>query len=90
MGKCEICNYYHSQLLTPCQRKYSTIEKEALAILKCINRMRSFLLGRDIIIMIDHCPLCNIMTKTVNNARVDRISNFIQEYDIVKVIHING
>ena len=24
--------YYHSQLMTPCQRKYSTIEKEALAI----------------------------------------------------------
>ncbi|CAF3963140.1 unnamed protein product, partial [Rotaria sordida] len=82
--------YYHSQLLTPCERKYSTIEKEALAIFKCINRMRSFLLGRDIIIMTDHCPLCNIMTKTVNNARVDRISNLIQEYNIIQVLHING
>ncbi|CAF4847954.1 unnamed protein product, partial [Rotaria sp. Silwood2] len=51
--------YYHSQLLTPCERKYRTIEKEALAIFKCINRMRSFLFGRDIIIMTDHCPLCN-------------------------------
>ena len=82
--------YYHSQLLTPCERKYSTIEKEALAIYKCINRMRSFLLGREIIIMTDHCPLCNIMTKTVNNARVDRIANLIQEYNIVQVIHIKG
>ncbi|CAF4432119.1 unnamed protein product [Rotaria sp. Silwood2] len=82
--------YYHSQLLTPCERKYSTIEKEALAIFKCINRMRSFLLGRDIIIMTDHCPLCNIITKTVNNARVDRISNLIQEYNIIQVLHING
>ncbi|CAF3032550.1 unnamed protein product [Rotaria sp. Silwood2] len=82
--------YYHSQLLTPCERKYRTIEKEALAIFKCINRMRSFLFGRDIIIMTDHCPLCNIITKTVNNARVDRISNLIQEYNIIQVLHING
>ena len=82
--------YYHSQLLTPCQRKYSTIEKEAVAIFKCITRMRSLLLGRDIIIMTDHCPLCNIMSKTVNNARVDRISNLIQEYNIIQVLHIHG
>ena len=82
--------YYHSQLLTPCERKYSTIEKEALAIYKCINRMRSFLLGRDIIIMTDHCPLCHIMKKTVHNARVERIAHLIQEYNIVQVQHING
>ena len=81
--------YYHSQLLTPCQRKYSTIEKEALAIFKCITRMRSLLLGRDIIIMTNHCPLYNIMSKTVNNARVDRISNLIQEYNIIQVLHIH-
>jgi hypothetical protein len=31
--------YYHSQLMTPCQRRYSTIEKEALAIYKCFERM---------------------------------------------------
>ena len=81
--------YYHSQLLTPCQRKYSTIEKEALALYKCFVRMRLLLLGRQITITTDHCPLCHIMTKTVNNARVDRITILIQEYNIDKVIHIN-
>jgi hypothetical protein len=30
------------------------------------------------------------MTKTVNNARVDRIANLIQEYNIEQVIHISG
>ena len=82
--------YYHSQLLTPCERKYSTIEKEALAIYKCVVRMRPLLLGRQITIMTDHCPLCHIMTKTVNNVRVARIATLIQEYNIDKVIHING
>jgi hypothetical protein len=82
--------YYHSQLMTQCERKYSTIEKEALAIYKCFERMRPFLLGRNIILMTDHCPLCHIMEKTVNNARVDRITHLIQEYNIDKVIHIKG
>ncbi|CAF1458242.1 unnamed protein product [Rotaria sordida] len=82
--------YYHSQLMTPCERKYSAIEKEALAIYKCFARMRTFLLGRNIILRTDHCPLCHIMEKTVRNARVDRITHLIQEYNIDKVIHING
>ena len=82
--------YYHSQLLTSCERKYSTIEKEALAIYKCFARMRPLLLGRQITIMTDHCPLCHIMNKTVKNARVDRIATLIQEYNIDKVVHING
>lgn len=82
--------YYHSQLLSSCQRKYSTIEKEALAILKCFERMRPYLLGRNIILMTDHCPLCSIMTKTVHNNRVARISTLIQEYNITQVLHIKG
>ncbi|CAF3349874.1 unnamed protein product [Rotaria sp. Silwood1] len=82
--------YYHSQLMTQCERNYSAIEKEALAIYKCFDRMRSFLLGRNIIVMTDHCPLCHLMEKTVKNARVDRITHLIQEYNIDKVIHIKG
>ena len=82
--------YYHSQLMTPCERKYSAIEMEALAIYKCFERMRPFLLGRTITLMTDHCPLCHIMEKTVKNARVDRITHLIQEYNIEKVLHIEG
>ena len=82
--------YYHSQLMTPYERKYSTIEKEALAIYKCFARMRTFLLGRSIIIRTDHYPLCHIMEKTVRNATVDRITHLLQEYNIGKIIHIRG
>ncbi len=76
--------------MTPREPKYSTIEKEALATYKCFVPMRPLLLGRSIIIMTDDCPLCHIITKTVNNARVDRIANLIQEYNIEQVIHISG
>ena len=44
--------------------------------------MRTYLLGRNIILRTDHCPLCYIMEKTVRNARVDRITHLIQEYNI--------
>ncbi|CAF4138428.1 unnamed protein product [Rotaria sp. Silwood2] len=82
--------YYHSQLMTTCEKKYSAIEKEALAIYKCLERMRSFVLGRNIVIMTDHCPLCYIMHKSIKNARVNRITHLIQEYNIDKIVHIRG
>lgn len=82
--------YYHSQVLTPCERRYSAIEKEALAIYKCFNRMRPYLLGRTIIVKTDHCPLCNIMKKTIRNPRVERITQLLQDYNIEQIIHVRG
>lgn len=82
--------YYHSQVTSSTQRRYDPIELEALAIWMCFQRMRSYLLGRSIIIYTDHCPLCNMMNSTVKNRRVDRISILLQEFNIEKVIHIKG
>ncbi|CAF1521778.1 unnamed protein product [Rotaria sordida] len=82
--------YYHSQITSPTQRRYDPIELEALAIWACFRRMRSYLLGRSIIIYTDHCPLCNMMNTSVKNRRVDRISMLLQEYNIEKIIHIKG
>ena len=82
--------YYHSQIMSSCERKYSAIEKEALAIYKCFDRMRSFLLGRSIIVMTDHCPLCYIMQTTLKNTRVNRITLLLQEYNIDKILYIRG
>ena len=82
--------YYHSQMISSTQRRYDPIELEALAIWMCFQRMRSYLLGKSIIIYTDHCPLCNMMNSTVKNRRVDRISILLQEYNIDKVIHIKG
>lgn len=82
--------YYHSQVTSSTQRRYDPIELEALAIWLCFQRMRSYLLGRSVIIYTDHCPLCNMMTSSVKNRRVDRISILLQEYNIEKIIHIKG
>ena len=82
--------YYHSQITSRTQRKYDPIELEALAIWACFQRMRSYLMGRSIIVYTDHCPLCNMMNKSVKNRRVDRISILLQEYNIEKIVHIKG
>ncbi|CAF0988774.1 unnamed protein product [Rotaria magnacalcarata] len=73
--------YYHSQVMTPCERKYSTIENDALAIYKCFARMRTFLLGRTVTLRTDHCPLCHIMEKTVRteNCLPDFLSRYSTE-----------
>ena len=82
--------YYHSQVTSSTQRRYDPIELEALAIWMCFQRMRPYLIGRSIIIYTDHCPLCNMMSSTVKNRRVDRISILLQEFNIEKIIHIKG
>ncbi|CAF4904619.1 unnamed protein product, partial [Rotaria sp. Silwood1] len=82
--------YYHSELLSPSQTRYNPMELEALAIFKCITRMRSFLLGRNIIIYTDNCPLCHMMNKKISNKRVEKISLLLQEFNIQQIIHVKG
>ena len=82
--------FYHSELLTPVQQRYHPIELEALAIVKCINRMRSFILGREIIIYTDNCPICHMMEKKIANRRVEKISLVLQEFNIKEIIHVQG
>ena len=82
--------YYHSELLSPSQKRYHSIELEALAIFKCVNRMKSYLIGRDIIIHTDNCPICHMMDKKISNRRVEKISILLQEFNIKQIIHVKG
>jgi transposase InsO family protein len=82
--------YYHSQLLNSAQRRYSTIEKEALAVIKCVEKLRPYLLGRDFVIETDHCPLCNFHQRGSKNRRVDNWSLILFEYNIQEVRYKKG
>ena len=48
---------YISQKLTPAQQKWSSIEREAYAIVWAVNRLRQYLLGRTFTLRTDHKPL---------------------------------
>lgn len=82
--------YYHSQLLNAAQKQYATIEKEALAVFKCVDKLRPYLLGRDFIIETDHCPLCNFHKRGSKNRRVDSWSLILSEYNIQEVRYKKG
>ena len=82
--------YYHSQLLNSAQKQYATIEKEALAVFKCVDKLRPYLLGRDFIIETDHCPLCNFHKRGSRNRRVDTWSLILSEYNIQEVRYKKG
>ncbi|CAF1490596.1 unnamed protein product [Adineta ricciae] len=82
--------YFHSQMLPKPQRKWPTIEKEALAIYYCVSRMKLYLLGREFIVYTDHCPLRDMHLKPSNNRRVDRISLILQQYNIKEIRHVSG
>ena len=82
--------FYHSRVLSSIEQKYSVPEKEALAILHCLQRMRTLVLGHTVHIHTDHCPICGMLTKPVNNRRIERVANLIQEYQIAEMKHIGG
>ncbi|CAF4027267.1 unnamed protein product [Rotaria sordida] len=82
--------YFYSQMLPKLQRKWPTIEKEALAIYYCVTRMKLYLQGREFIVQTDHCPLRNMHLKPSNNRRVDRISLILQQYNIKEIRHVSG
>ena len=63
--------FYHSKVMSPVEQRYSVPEKEALAILHCLQRMRTLILGRTVYIHTDHCPICGMLQKPVNNRRIE-------------------
>ncbi|CAF4364857.1 unnamed protein product, partial [Didymodactylos carnosus] len=81
---------YLSRKLNPAEKRYGTIEKECLTMVRCIEEFRSYLLGREYTVETDHCPLCNFHKKPSKNGRVDRWSIGLGEYDIVEIKYKKG
>lgn len=79
---------YMSQKLDKYQRKYSVIEKEALAIIKCIEKFEPYL-DKKTVIYSDHNPLKFVNTLKTKNARLARWALILQGKDI-EIRHISG
>ena len=66
-------NYFLSRLLTTTEKNYPTIDREALAIFWCMEKLQQYLGGREVLIMSDHKPLEQFHKKIkLNNKRIEQ------------------
>jgi hypothetical protein len=73
---------YASKTLAGAQLKYTTIEKELLAIVFAIDKFRSYLVGAKIVVYTDHAALKYLLTKKDAKPRLIRWILLLQEFDI--------
>lgn len=71
---------YASKKLSKCQKAYSVMEKECLAIVWAIQRFEPYLYGREFVIETDHQPLSCLKKSKVANARIMRWALSLQPY----------
>ena len=74
--------YYGSKTLNEAQRNYTTTEKQLLAVVYALDKFRSYLVGWDIIIVIDHSALKYLLTKQNAKARLIRWVLLLQEFNM--------
>ena len=77
---------FYSRNFTAAEFNYSTIEKEALAIVACIQAFHYYLHGRHFILESDHAPLKYVLSHAqkgrVQNTRLERWKLALQGLDM--------
>ena len=79
---------YVSHTLSNTHRKWATIEKEAYvfcieklrAYVFCIEKLRAYLFGSQFHVYTDHKPLLSMLTKALNNTKIQRWGILLAEF----------
>jgi hypothetical protein len=78
---------YASRKLLDSESRYSTIEKECLAVVWAVQKFQPFLYGQTFVLETDHKPLDYLQKAKVANGRLMRWSLLLQAYSfVVRVI----
>lgn len=80
---------YFSKTLNDAQTRYSTIEKELLAIILAVEAFRHYIYGREFLIVTDHKPLCFLFNHKNISSRIYRWKMALIGYNF-KVQHRSG
>ena len=77
---------YASKSLSPAEKNYSQIEKEALGIIWGVKRFHTYVFGRHFRLVTDHQPLTSIFSPQkgisgTSTARLQRYALFLAGYD---------
>ena len=90
LGESHPVTFFSKKLNEP-QRKYSTIEKETLALIAALNHFEVYVTSNPgpLVIYTDHNPLKFLNRFQNKSQRLTRWSLFLQEYDL-DIRHIKG
>ena len=80
---------YVSHTLSKTQRKWATIEKEAYAVVYCLEKLRPYLFGASVDAYTDHKPLLSLFTNSMSNTKIQRWAVLLAKYG-VKIHYISG
>lgn len=72
---------FASRILSPTERRYSTIEREGLAIVWAVRNFRCYLLGRKVILYTDHQPLVHFFKTSLESNRLENFKYKLSEFD---------
>lgn len=78
-----------SRVLTGCESRYTTSEKELLAIIHSLIKFRMYLVGWKFEIITDHQALTYLLSTPYHNARLMRWILYMQEYQF-DIRHCKG
>ena len=78
--------YYASQQMSPVEQKYTTTEREALAVVYACKKFRHYLLGYQIIFHMDHDSLKYLVNKPDLSGRIARWILLLQEFNYEVVV----
>lgn len=81
--------YFYSKTLNDTQKRYSTIEKELLAIVEAIKAFRVYLYGRFFILITDHKALCFLFNMKNCGSRLFRHKLELLDYNF-KILYRPG
>jgi hypothetical protein len=73
---------FFSQVLSRSQRAWSTIEREAFAVIASLRKFHQIVFGSHIVIFSDHNPLTFLVEGSPHSAKLTRWSLALQQYDI--------
>ena len=81
---------FYSKKLSDAERKYSTFDRELLAVFLAIKHFRHVLEGRSFTVYTDHKPLCGALTSLAERSpRQTRHLSFIAEFT-ANIKHVPG